>query len=130
MSFKVIDGDGPSKENRERERATVEFSWAIRDCAANMLRIIRGAGQPYEFLVQMQEVTRAASKVQETHGYWPQNVITNNLRLEDRIEKARLQVQDGSMDQATYDRSSENGEFNLSMAEGRIFAVRCLQLLS
>jgi hypothetical protein len=25
------------------------------------------------------------------------------------------------MDQATYDRSSENGEFNLSMAEGRIF---------
>jgi hypothetical protein len=88
MSFKVIDGDGPSKENREREREreTVEFSWAIRDCAANMLRIIRGAGQPYELLVQMQEVTRAALKVQETHGYWPQNVITNNLRLEDRIE--------------------------------------------
>src|SRR4051812_17515873 len=59
MSFKVIDGDGPGKEERDlernRERAMAEFSWAIRDAAANMLRIIRGAGKPYELLIQMRK---------------------------------------------------------------------------
>ena len=44
MSFKVIDDDGPGKEERDRDRdrewAKHEFSWAIRDKAANMLRII------------------------------------------------------------------------------------------
>ena len=57
MSFKVIDGGGPGKEERDkaqeerekerqREWATSEFSWAIRETAANMIRIIRGAGKP------------------------------------------------------------------------------------
>jgi len=62
MSFKVIDGDGPGKEERDRDRdrewAKHEFSWAIRDTAANMLRIIRGAGKPYELLVQMKKGDR------------------------------------------------------------------------
>jgi len=57
MSFKVIDGDGPGKDERERERerqwAKQEFSQASREVAANMLRIIRGAGKPYDLLLQM-----------------------------------------------------------------------------
>jgi hypothetical protein len=52
MSFKVIDGDGPGKEaqdlERNREWAKHEFSWAIRETAANTLRIIRGAGKPHD----------------------------------------------------------------------------------
>jgi hypothetical protein len=132
MSFKVIDGDGPSKEDRDREEkerdlahkresAKVEFSWAIRDCAANMLRIIRGAGKPYNLLGQMQEVLRAALEFQEAHGYWPQNIITNDLKIEDKIERERLRLKEGSINQATYDRWWENGEFDLSRAEMRMY---------
>ena len=47
MSFKVIDGGGPGKDDRDRQRdqewAQDEFSWAIRETAANLLRIVRGA---------------------------------------------------------------------------------------
>jgi hypothetical protein len=76
MSFKVIDGGGPSKEEREkaqaqeeqarmREWAEGDVSWAARECAANMLRIIRGAGKPHELLLQMKKVIDSAVKFQE-----------------------------------------------------------------
>src|SRR5438445_445802 len=66
MSFKVIDGDGPGKDERERERerqwAKQEFSQAIREVAANMLRIIRGAGKPYDLLLQMKTAIDRSNK--------------------------------------------------------------------
>jgi hypothetical protein len=123
MSFKVIDGGGPSREERdqqekeqerqrEREWAQSEFSWAIRDCAANMLRVIRGAGKPYELMRQMQKALTAAVKFQEVHGYWPQDVIANDLRLENEVEKYRARVREGTLDQATFDRWSNDGTFD------------------
>jgi hypothetical protein len=67
MSFKVIDGDGPGKEERERQRrqewAKDEFSGALREMAANMLRIVRGAGKGYELLRQMQSCSRPRSSI-------------------------------------------------------------------
>jgi len=36
--------------------------------AANMLRIIRGAGKPYELLVQMKKAIDSAIKLQELYG--------------------------------------------------------------
>ncbi|MGY3413524.1 hypothetical protein ACVWZV_009691 [Bradyrhizobium sp. GM5.1] len=66
MPFKVIDGDGPGKEERDSKQdqkmARDEFSWAIRDCAANLLRIIRGAGKPYELMRQMQLALNTSAK--------------------------------------------------------------------
>jgi hypothetical protein len=69
--FRVIEGGGPEKEERERQKeekereqarewARSDFSRAIREAAANMLRIVRDAGKPYEVLVQMQEVVNKA----------------------------------------------------------------------
>jgi hypothetical protein len=83
MSFKVIDGDGPGKEEgdreREREWAQGEFSYAIRDCAANMLRIVRGAGKGYEILRQMQTVIEALSISESSRtlaivGFYPTRI--------------------------------------------------------
>jgi hypothetical protein len=132
MSFKVIDGGGPGKEEREQEQkrldeerrrewSRAEFSWAIRDCAANMLRIVGGAGKPYELLKQMQEAIRAAVNFQETHGYWPQEVITDDLQIEDVLEKSRKRLAEGTLDQAYYDRWWQDGTFDRGLAERRMY---------
>jgi hypothetical protein len=125
MSFKVIDGDGQGKEERERERdrefAKHEFSWAIRDTAANMLRIIRGAGKPYELLLQMKKAIDSAIKFQELHNYWPYDVIANDLKLEDEEETLSARAREGTIDQASIDRWLENGTFERMLAEHTIY---------
>jgi hypothetical protein len=109
MSFKVTDGDGPGKDERDREQqrewAKHEFSWAIRDTTANMLRIVRGAGKPYELLIQMKKAIDAAIKFQELHNHWPSDVIANDLQLEDEMEKVMTRRREGTLDQ----RQSING---------------------
>lgn len=98
MSFKVIDGGGPSKEERDkaqaheeqvrrREWTKVDLSWAVRECAANLLRIVRGAGKPHELLLQMKKVIESAVKFQEVHGYWPDDVIAAELHLVDERQE-------------------------------------------
>jgi len=108
MSFKVIDGGGPDKEERERQEqeresqqelewAQSEFSWALRDCAANVLRIVRGAGKPYELLIQMNNVLKAASKYRDAHDHYPSSdLIQTELALYDEYEqKEDRQSQEG-----------------------------------
>jgi hypothetical protein len=125
MSFKVIDGDGPGKEERERGRdrefAKHEFSWAIRDTAANMLRIIRGAGKPFELLLQMKKAIDSAIKFQELHNHWPDDVIANDLQLEDEMEKVLARRREGALDQVTTDRWWKDGTFDRMMAEHTIY---------
>lgn len=125
MSFKVIDGDGPGREERDRKQdqqfARDEFSWAIRDCAANMLRIIRGAGKPYELMRQMQMALHTSAKFYEVHGYWPQEVIVNDLRIEDEASKWFRKAQEGALDQASVDRWRDDGTFYRMAAEHSMF---------
>jgi hypothetical protein len=122
MSFKVIDGDGPGKEEgdreREREWAQGEFSYAIRDCAANMLRIVRGAGKSYEILHQMQTVIEAAVKFQKAHGHWPSSdSIQRELALHDDYEQQLERQQEGKLSQETIDRWREDGMFDRMYAK-------------
>jgi hypothetical protein len=125
MSFKVIDGGGDGKEEREREReresARAHFSWAIRDTAANMLRIIRGAGKPYELLSQMKKSIDAAIKFQEHHNHWPTDVIATDLELEDEHRTCLDRAYAGTMDQATIDRWWRDGTFDRMLAEHTIY---------
>ncbi|MCK1266758.1 hypothetical protein IVB44_21390 [Bradyrhizobium sp. 49] len=125
MPFKVIDGDGPGKEERDRKqdqkRARDEFSWAIRDCAANLLRIIRGAGKPHELMRQMQLALNTSAKFYEVHGYWPQEVIVNDLRIDDEAAKWSAKAREGTLDQDSVDRWHDDGTFDRMAAEHGIF---------
>ena len=116
----VIEGGGPEKDDRERqrarERAEDEFSWAIREVAANMLRIIRGAGKPYELVLQMQRAIDAAVKFREVHQYWPQEVITNDLQIQSEDDKICRE----GLPQATIDRWWEDGTLDSMMTEHTI----------
>ncbi|MCK1661275.1 hypothetical protein [Bradyrhizobium sp. 151] len=133
MSFKVIDGGGPGREESDRKQvqqfARDEFSWAIRDCAANMLRIIRGAGKPYELMRQMQMALNTSAKFYEVHGYWPQEVIVNDLRIEDEAAKWLRKSQEGALDQASVDRWHDDGTFERMAAEHTMFCG-ALQLIA
>ena len=90
--------------------------------AANMLRIIRGAGKPYELLVQMKKAIDSAIKFQELYSYWPFDVITNDLLVEDEMETFLARGREGTSDQATIDRWWKDGTFDRMMAEHTIHA--------
>ncbi|WP_128925756.1 hypothetical protein [Bradyrhizobium guangxiense] len=128
MSFKVIDGGGPSKEERDkvqaheeqvrrREWAKGDISWAVRECAANLLRIVRGAGKPHELLLQMKKVIDSAVKFQEVHGYWPDDVIAAELHLDDERQEILERCRAGNLSQADIDRWRNDGTLDEMSAE-------------
>lgn len=132
MSFKVIDGGGPSKDEREkaqeqheqarkRERVEGDLSWAVRECAANMLRIIRGAGKPHDLLLQMKKVIDTSITFQEVQGYWPGEVIAGKLRLQDEMEECFEQHRTGALSEASIDLWQEDGTFAQMSAEHTAF---------
>jgi hypothetical protein len=125
MTFKVIDGGGGNKEERDlehrREWTKREFSWAVRDAAANLLRIIRGAGKPHELLAQMKKTIDAAIAFQEAYNYWPFDEIANDLRLENEKEKFLERERSGTLDKASIERWRDDGTFDQMGVEHTIF---------
>ncbi len=60
-----------SQAQIDKERAAAEVSWPLRDLAANLLRIIRGAGKPEEIIRQINELVRALAAYKDATGQWP-----------------------------------------------------------
>lgn len=52
-----------SEAELARHTAEGQVKWKIRELAADLLRIIRGAGKPYEIMRQMVELSEACSRV-------------------------------------------------------------------
>lgn len=125
MPFDVIEGGGQGKELRDKERekafAKDQFSWAARECAANVLRIVRGAGKPYELLIQMQRVIESAVKFQELHNYWPSDVIANSLRVENEKEATLERGRNSGLSQEVIDSWWEDGTFQRMMAKHQMY---------
>jgi hypothetical protein len=61
-----------ASENSEvdlaRQRASDQVRWRIRELTANLLRITRGAGKPYEVLGQMVDLAEAMQSYQAATG--------------------------------------------------------------
>ena len=60
-----------NKVDLSRQRALSEVSWALRDTASNLLRVIRGAGKPHEIGQQAQTLLQAFVSYQEITGMLP-----------------------------------------------------------
>jgi hypothetical protein len=69
-----------------------------------MLRIIRGAGKPYELLIQLSDVISAAVKVREVTGQLPTDVMVNVLQGESKTEAIWERYAKGEIDKAAIDR--------------------------
>jgi hypothetical protein len=55
----------------EANRAEEEARFALRELAANLMRVTRGAGKPYLILNQVFELANAAIRFQKITGRWP-----------------------------------------------------------
>jgi hypothetical protein len=122
MSFRVVDGGGPGGEERDgqlqRDWVEKELSGALRDVAANMLRIIRGAGKPYDLLRQIKTVVDVADRFQHLHQRFPNDIIANSLRLESEAETIIARARAGDrFSQSDVDRWLEDGTFEKMWAE-------------
>lgn len=60
-----------SSQEIERKRTEENIEHAMCLLAANLLRVIRGAGKPEELPGQMQEVLAGMSQFRELCGFWP-----------------------------------------------------------
>ncbi len=94
----------------------------IRQAAANMLRIIRGAGKPYALLEQMSDVVAAAVKIWGVTGQLPTDILETVLRRESKTEAIWEKRRAGKIDDASIERWHEDGSFGQLEAEDSIKA--------
>jgi hypothetical protein len=118
--FTVIEGGGP--EGRDRIRAEQEFEFALREAAANMLRIIRGAGKSYALLKQLSDVVAAAVKVRDVTGQLPIDILETVLRRERKTEAIWEKRRTGEIDETSIERWQDDGTFDKIEAEDSIQA--------
>lgn len=84
-------------ENSDAEiaaaRARDEIVWPLRELAANLMRVIRGAGKPYDIGKQAAAVVSAFVDYREVVGAYPTSYeITHALRLDtDKNDDAPVQ---------------------------------------
>jgi hypothetical protein len=76
----------PPRGGRELDDAKHKLSWAVRDLAANILRIIAGAGKDYDLVEQCTNLLQAVVELDEIKEQvidLPTVVMTNALRETD-----------------------------------------------
>jgi hypothetical protein len=118
--FRVIDGGGP--EGRDRIYAEQEFKDALREAAANMPRVIGGAGKTYALLKQMSDVVAAAVKVRDVTGQRRTDILETVLHGESETEAIWEKRRTGEIDEATIDRWHEDGTIDRKYVESTITA--------
>lgn len=113
--FTVIDGGGP--EGRDRLFAEQELRDCLHQTAANMLRIIRGAGKPYELVAQCNEVVKAAIKFKDAFGHWPPpHVLGEMLAMYDEVHAMDDKQAAGRFTKEDMDRWYEDGTMDRKYA--------------
>lgn len=77
-----------SDEDIRRTRARADSEWAMVELTANLLRIIRGAGKPYELGRHLSEVMRTMQQHYDVVGFWPYDEMAEAVRLPDVWDRA------------------------------------------
>ena len=82
-SVRVVTSN--SDDDIRRHRAMSKVRWALVELAANMLRVIRGAGRPHEIGEQTIAVLTAMETYRKDVGFWPDaNEISDSLSFYER----------------------------------------------
>lgn len=68
-NIRVVVDNSDHEVERPRTRATI--AWPLRELAANMLRVVRGAGKSHEITAQCVAVLKAFQAYHDQFGHWP-----------------------------------------------------------
>jgi hypothetical protein len=116
-NFRVIQGGG-ERRNPEQDIAEQELTDSLREAAANVLRVVRGAGKPHALVNQFGEVISSAVKFKEAAGHWPpSDMLARALKLDDEVSELYDLHKAGQIDQESIDRWKRDGTFERLYAE-------------
>jgi hypothetical protein len=119
-NFQVIEGGG-ERSNAERDIAEQDLADALREAAANFLRVIRGAGRPGALIKQFHAVVVAAIDFREVAGHGPPaGTLATILAYDDEADEIFAKHASGQVKQESIDRWDEDGTFDRMYAEGAI----------
>jgi hypothetical protein len=79
-----------SEADIAKKRAEEEIGIELRALAANMLRVIRGAGKPYELVRDMSSCLKAFQAYYDAHSVWPDSYRLQKVLDFDPDEYSRL----------------------------------------
>jgi hypothetical protein len=68
-----------SAEEIRRQRLRDALVYRLREFAANLLRTIRGAGQPRHLAEQMEKCVTAMQQYTEAHGHMPSEQLLHEI---------------------------------------------------
>ncbi len=100
-----------SDAQRRRRLAAEQLEGPLRELAANLLRVMRGAGKPNDLIQQMQAFVTVGEAYQTAHGQWHPvaDVIVNTLRIDSASEELYERRKNGDVSQADFDRWTTDG---------------------
>ncbi|SDG45485.1 hypothetical protein SAMN05216338_1001366 [Bradyrhizobium sp. Rc2d] len=119
MSFKVIDGDRPGSGQWQREVAENQFSWALREAAANLMQIA-GGRQSNTSMLQFDKVMSTALALYQLSGSWPIDIIGKVLPLETVDQRYQDRLREGRYNRADLERWLKDGSTDRLRAEHMI----------
>jgi hypothetical protein len=86
-----------SEQDLAKRSAAEQLEYGLRELAANMMRVVRGAGKPYEIAPQIFGLTGLLQDYKEAVGTWPSSYdVGQMLELGYRFE--HLAARDDSED--------------------------------
>jgi hypothetical protein len=113
----VAEGN-PEKAQRDfkREFAQNKLSWAIRELASNLMRILAGGGKSYEIFPQITALIEACTACGETGA--PANGFTLEQALQEAAESRLAELQSDPdparrLTQEQIDRMYDNGQWTM-----------------
>src|SRR5690349_4409308 len=83
-AFMATTGSEDEGKESQKKSAEREFSRVTRELAANILRVIRGAGKPDRLLLEMQTVIDAATTYLHLYRSWPTAEMIGEILLHEK----------------------------------------------
>ena len=117
--FRVVSDQ--SEKDIERKRTRDEIGFVLRQMAANLLRIVRGAGKGYDLLDEMIACVKAFQEFRSAHGHWPESHAIQSALEFDEPSPA-LDAPDSHWDEW----GVKSAELDVCRASLRIAAARIL----